>query len=67
MDSQREQLAKDYGADKFIDLSAFSTDRPEEIMAQQVEDEFGKQISAVEQGRKVRTMQNDMITYMFGG
>ena len=36
-------------------------------MAQQVEDEFGKQISAVEQGRKVRTMQNDMITYMFGG
>jgi len=66
MDSQREQLAKDYGVNKFIDLSAFSTDRPEEIMAQQVEDEFGKQISAVEQGRKVRTMQNDMITYMFG-
>ena len=31
------------------------------------EDEFGKQIDAVEQGRKVRQMQNDMVAYMFGG
>ena len=45
----------------------FSTDSPQDIMAQQVEDEFGKQIDAVEQGRKVRDMQNSLVAYMFGG
>ena len=67
LDSDRQALADQYGAEKVIDLSMFSTDSPQEIMAQQVEDEFGKQIDAVEQGRKVRQMQNDMVAYMFGG
>ena len=67
LDSDRQALANQYGAEKVIDLSMFSTDSPQEIMAQQVEDEFGKQIDAVEQGRKVRQMQNDMVAYMFGG
>jgi len=63
----REALAQQYGAEKVIDLSMFSTSTPQEIMAQQVEDEFGKQIDAVEEGRKVRQMQNDLVSYMFGG
>lgn len=63
----REALAQQYGAEKVIDLSMFSTSTPQEIMAQQVEDEFGKQINAVEEGRKVRQMQNDLVSYMFGG
>ena len=67
LDSDRQALADQYGAEKVIDLSMFSTDSPQDIMAQQVEDEFGKQIDAVEQGRKVRQMQNDMVAYMFGG
>ena len=67
LDSDRQALANQYGAEKVIDLSMFSTDSPQDIMAQQVEDEFGKQIDAVEQGRKVRQMQNDMVAYMFGG
>ena len=67
LDSDRQALADQYGAEKVIDLSMFSTDSPQEIMAQQVENEFGKQIDAVEQGRKVRQMQNDMVAYMFGG
>ena len=48
LDSDRQALANQYGAEKVIDLSMFSTDSPQEIMAQQVEDEFGKQIDAVE-------------------
>ncbi len=67
LDTDRQALANQYGAEKVIDLSMFSTDSPQDIMAQQVEDEFGKQIDAVEEGRKVRQMQNDMVAYMFGG
>ena len=67
LDSDRQALADQYGAEKVIDLSMFSTDSPQDIMAQQVEDEFGKQIDAVEQGRKVRNMQNSLVAYMFGG
>ena len=67
LDSDRQALADQYGAEKVIDLSMFSTDSPQDIMAQQVEDEFGKQIDAVEQGRKVRDMQNSLVAYMFGG
>ena len=67
LDTDRQALANQYGAEKVIDLSMFSTDSPQDIMAQQVEDEFGKQIDAVEQGRKVRDMQNSLVAYMFGG
>ena len=65
--TDEQALASQYGVDKVIDLSMFSTSSPQEIMAQQVEDEFGKQIDAVEQGRKVRDMQNSLVAYMFGG
>ena len=65
--TNEQALANQYGVDKVIDLSMFSSASPQEIMAQQVEDEFGKQIDAVEEGRKVRKMQNDMVAYMFGG
>jgi len=66
LESDREALQKEYPGTGFVDLSVFSTASPQEIMEGQLEEEYGKQIDAVEQGRQVRKMQNDLITYMFG-
>tara|TARA_R100000458_G_C8276681_1_gene252025 strand:- start:683 stop:2104 length:1422 start_codon:yes stop_codon:yes gene_type:complete len=66
LEEDRKALQKEYPGIKVIDLSAFSTPTPQELMEGQLEEEYGKQIDAVEQGRQVRKMQNDLITYMFG-
>lgn len=66
MTSQQEQLQKDYPGAGFIDLSAFSTASPEEIMNEQLESEYGKQIDAVESGRRIRKLQSDLLSYMAG-
>ncbi len=66
LEEDRKALQKEYPGINVIDLSVFSTPTPQEIMEGQLEEEYGKQIDAVEQGRQVRKMQNDLITYMFG-
>ena len=66
LEEDRKALEKEYPGIKVIDLSVFSTPTPQELMEEKLEEEYGKQIDAVEQGRQVRKMQNDLITYMFG-
>lgn len=68
LDAQDKQVAlsPDFSPNEQIDLSMFSSQTPEEIMTGKLEGEFGKQIDAVEQGRKVRKLQSDLLTYMFG-
>ncbi len=39
---------------------------PEEIMETELEGEFGKQMDAVESGRRIRKLQSDLMTYMAG-
>lgn len=50
-----------------VDLSMFSIETPAEIREQQFEDEYGNVIEATQNAKQVRKMQQDMLTYMFGG
>ena len=45
----------------------FTTVSPEEIQIQQFEQEYGNVIEALRTGAEKRKMQQDMLTYMFGG
>ena len=49
-----------------VDLSMFAIDSPEAIRDAQFEKEYGKVTKAIENGKDVRKMQQDMILYMFG-
>lgn len=64
--AQQESLQASYGNNDFIDLSQFSYQTPEEIMETQLEGEFGKQMDAVESGRRIRKLQSDLMSYMAG-
>jgi hypothetical protein len=45
----------------------FSLATPAEISEQQFEDEYGNVVEATQNAKQVRKMQQDMLTYMFGG
>jgi hypothetical protein len=64
---EASELQKQYPGKGMVDLSMFSVVTPEEIRAKQFEDEFGNVIEARQTGAEVRKMQQDMLTYMFGG
>lgn len=49
-----------------VDLSMFAIDSPEAVRDAQFEQEYGKVTKAIESGKQVRKMQQDMILYMFG-
>jgi hypothetical protein len=51
----------------FVDLSQFTTQSPADISEQQFQGAFEDQIDDVTQAKRVRQMQQDMMTYMFGG
>jgi len=61
------ELQEEYPGKGFVDLSMFSTSTPEEIMSGQIEGQYGDMIEDVEDAEQVRKMQQDMLTYMFGG
>ena len=61
------ELQEQYPGKGFVDLSMFSTSTPEEIMSGQIEGQYGDMIEDVEDAEQVRKMQQDMLTYMFGG
>ena len=65
--SQMEDLQEQYPGRGNVDLSMFSLATPAEISAQQFEDEYGNVVEATQNAKQVRKMQQDMLTYMFGG
>ena len=65
--SQIEDLQKQYPGRGTVDLSMFSLATPAEISEQQFEDEYGNVVEATQNAKQVRKMQQDMLTYMFGG
>ena len=65
--SEIEDLQKQYPGRGSVDLSMFSLATPAEIREQQFEDEYGNVVEATQNARQVRKMQQDMLTYMFGG
>ncbi len=65
--SQIEDLQKQYPGRGTVDLSMFSITTPAEISEQQFEDEYGNVVEATQNAKQVRKMQQDMLTYMFGG
>ena len=65
--SQMEDLQEQYPGRGNVDLSMFSLATPAEISAQQFKDEYGNVVEATQNAKQVRKMQQDMLTYMFGG
>ena len=65
--SEMENLQEQYPGRGTVDLSMFSIQTPAEIREQQFEDEYGNVVEATQNARQVRKMQQDMLTYMFGG
>jgi len=65
--SEIEDLQEQYPGRGNVDLSMFSLATPAEISAQQFEDEYGNVVEATQNAKQVRKMQQDMLTYMFGG
>lgn len=65
--SQIEDLQEQYPGRGTVDLSMFSLATPAEISEQQFEDEYGNVVEATQNAKQVRKMQQDMLTYMFGG
>ena len=65
--SQIEDLQEQYPGRGTVDLSMFSIATPAEISEQQFEDEYGNVVEATQNAKQVRKMQQDMLTYMFGG
>tara|TARA_R110000824_G_scaffold112061_4_gene260968 strand:- start:1111 stop:2532 length:1422 start_codon:yes stop_codon:yes gene_type:complete len=62
-----KDLKKQYPGTGNVDLSQFSTQTPGEIATEEFEGEYEGMIEDVEQAESVRKMQQDMMTYMFGG
>tara|TARA_R110002020_G_scaffold204644_3_gene408905 strand:+ start:3017 stop:4441 length:1425 start_codon:yes stop_codon:yes gene_type:complete len=65
--SEMENLQEQYPGRGTVDLSMFSIQTPAEIREQQFEDEYGNVVEATQNAKQVRKMQQDMLTYMFGG
>ena len=65
--SEIKDLQEQYPGRGNVDLSMFSLATPAEISAQQFEDEYGNVVEATQNAKQVRKMQQDMLTYMFGG
>ena len=64
---EANEIKKQYPGKGTVDLSMFTTVSPEEIQIQQFEQEYGNVIEALRTGAEKRKMQQDMLTYMFGG
>ena len=64
---EANELKEQYPGKGTVDLSMFSTSTPEEIQIQQFEQEYENVIEAKRTGKEIRKMQQDMISYMFGG
>ena len=64
---EANEIKEQYPGKGTVDLSMFTTVSPEEIQIQQFEQEYGNVIEALRTGAEKRKMQQDMLTYMFGG
>ena len=64
---EANKMKEQYPGKGTVDLSMFTTVSPEEIQIQQFEQEYENVIEARRTGAEVRKMQQDMLSYMFGG
>ena len=64
---EANKMKEQYPGKGTVDLSMFTTVSPEEIQIQQFEKEYENVIEARRTGAEIRKMQQDMLTYMFGG